>query len=126
MSPGQGAIQPGPPGGYPPGRPGAYPAPRQTESKAVVGLVLAIVSWLLCPIVLAVAALIIAGQSNRAIDASGGQLDGRSLNTATKWVAWINIVLYGLALIAGLFLLGWLLTQPDLINEITVDSGTQF
>jgi hypothetical protein len=69
---------------------------------------------------------VVAGQSNRAIDASGGQLEGRSLNTATKWVAWINIVVFGLALVAGLFLFGWLATQPDVINEIVNDSATQF
>ena len=131
---GPGAPPPAPGGYYPAGGPGygsaypygqPYPVQTQTDSKATIGLVLAIVSWLLCPIVLAIAALIVAGQSNRAIDASGGRLEGRSLNTATKWIAWINIVLYGLALVASLIFLGWLATQPDLIDQIT-DSSTQF
>ena len=91
-----------PPAGYPPQGYQAvgYPAARQTDSKAVIGLVLAISSWLVCPLITAIIALVLAGQSNRAIDASGGRLEGRSMNTATKVIAWINIVLSVLALIA--------------------------
>lgn len=92
-----------PPPGYPP--PGyqavGYPPPVQTDSKAIIGLILAISAWVVCPILPAVVALVLAGQSNRAIDLSGGRLEGRSLNTATKVISWLNL---GLAILAILVL----------------------
>jgi hypothetical protein len=79
-----------------------------------------------CPVILAIIALVVAGQSNRAIEASGGRLEGRSLNTATKWVSWINIVLTVLAILVGAIFLGVALSQnPDLFTEVT-DPSTQF
>jgi hypothetical protein len=117
-----------PPAGYPPQGYQAvgYPAARQTDSKAVIGLVLAISSWLVCPLITAIIALVLAGQSNRAIAASGGQLEGRSMNTATKVIAWINIVLSLLALLAlaGLMVFA-ITTDSSVITDIT-DSSTQF
>ena len=103
-----------------------YPTARQTDSKAVIGLVLAISSWLVCPLITAIIALVLAGQSNRAIAASGGRLEGRSMNTATKVIAWINIVLSILALIAmvGLIIFA-ATTDSSVFTEIT-DSSTQF
>jgi len=59
-----------------------------------VGLVLAVASWIVCPIVLAIVALILAKKSNDEIAASQGRVGGEGLNTATKVVAWINIGLY--------------------------------
>lgn len=126
---GPGYPPPGyPPAGYPPAGYQAvgYEAPRQTESKAVVGLILAIASWVVCPLITAIIALVLAGQSNRAIDASGGRLEGRSINTATKWVAWANIVVTVLALVAGLAFFAWAVTQdPSVFNDLT-DPDTQF
>jgi hypothetical protein len=117
-----------PPAGYPPQGYQAvgYPAAGQTDSKAVIGLVLAISSWLVCPLITAIIALVLAGQSNRAIDASGGRLEGRSMNTATKVIAWINIVLSVLALIAlvGLVIFA-ATTDSSVITDIT-DPSTQF
>ena len=124
----------GPPQGYPPsGYPpvgyqavGYPPAARQTESKAVVALILAISSWIICPFITAIAALVLAGQSNRAIVASGGRLEGRSMNTATKVIAWINIVLSVLALIGVLIaLVFFATTDSTIITDITEES-TQF
>jgi hypothetical protein len=116
-----------PPGGYQAGpAPTGYGvpgyAPRQTDSKAVIALILSITSWVLCPILPAVVALILAGQSNRAIDASGGQLDGRSMNTATKWVSWGNIVVMGIGLVIGLVFM--LLAIAN--SGITLDGSTEF
>jgi hypothetical protein len=117
-----------PPAGYPPQGYQAvgYPAARQTDSKAVIALVLAIASWLVCPLVTSIIALVLAGQSNRAIDASGGRLEGRSMNTATKVIAWINIVVSVIAVIAviGLFALA-ASSDPSVITDIT-DQSTQF
>lgn len=85
----------------PPGYPGYAPAPT-TSTSAVVGLVLAIASWAVCPIVLAIVALVLAKKSGDEIAASQGRVSGEGLNTATKVIAWINIGLYAaLAVIFG-------------------------
>lgn len=119
-APGYSAGAPGyPPAGY--GYPG-YPAPRQTDSKAVVALVLAITSWVLCPVLPAVIALVLAGQSDRAIEASGGRLEGSSMNTATRWVSWANIIVGGIGIIVALAIFGFAVSQ----GGITLDETTQF
>lgn len=117
-----------PPAGYPPVGYQAvgYPAPRQTDSKAIWGLVLALASWVLCPIVTAIAALVLASQSNRAIDASGGRLEGRTMNTATKWIAWLNIVLVGLAIIVGIGIVAWLASQDPSFWHDLGNGSTDF
>jgi uncharacterized protein involved in cysteine biosynthesis len=76
----------------------------------------------LCPILLAVVALVLAGQSDRAIEASGGRLEGSSMNTATRWVSWANIVVMSLAIIAALVLFVFAVGQ----SGITLDESTQF
>lgn len=70
-----------------------------TSTRAVIGLVLAILSWLACPIIAAIAALILARSSAREIAASNGRISGAGLNTATRIIAWINI---GISLLSGL------------------------
>ncbi|MCU0936918.1 MAG: hypothetical protein MUF66_12870 [Gammaproteobacteria bacterium] len=116
-----------PPTGYPPQGYQAvgYPAAPQSDSKAVIGLVLAIASWLVCPFILAIIALVLAGQSNRAIAASGGRLEGTSMNTATKVIAWINIVLsiLGLIALAGLLVFA-ATTDSTIITDL--NESTQF
>ncbi|MDP5094559.1 MAG: hypothetical protein NWQ12_01715, partial [Candidatus Nanopelagicales bacterium] len=106
-----GAAYPPPPPGYPPppvgypapGYPApgyAYPPAPTTSTNAVVGLVLAIVSWVVCPVIPAIIALVLARKSDLEIAASGGRVSGAGLNTATKIISWINIGLYA-ALIVG-------------------------
>jgi formate hydrogenlyase subunit 4 len=92
-------TQPPPPPGngpqyQPPGY-GQYPQQpvRQTSSDAIVALVLAILSWVVCPVILAVVALVFAGKAKTAISASNGWLDGGGMVTAAKIIAWANIVL---------------------------------
>jgi len=65
-----------------------------TSTNATVGLVLAIVSWFICPIIAAIAALLFARSSTKEIAASGGRVGGAGLNTATRIIAWINIGVY--------------------------------
>lgn len=85
--------------GYPPpGYPGYAPAPT-TSTSAIVGLVLAIASWAVCPIVLAIVALVLAKKSGDEIAASQGRVSGEGLNTATKVIAWINIGLYAAVIV---------------------------
>jgi uncharacterized protein involved in cysteine biosynthesis len=87
------------PAGY--AQPVAGPGAPRTDSKAIVGLVLSIASFMLCPVILAIVALVLAGQSDRAIASSGGWLEGRTLNRATRWISWINIVL-SIVVVVGL------------------------
>ena len=70
-----------------------------TSTNAVIGLVLAIVSWVVCPIIAAIVALVLARSSSKEIAASGGSVGGAGLNTATRIIAWINI---GVAIAVGL------------------------
>jgi hypothetical protein len=117
LPPPQGAPAPPPPAW---GQAGAgWPAQQrpQTEGKAIVALILAIGSWVVCPLVLAIVALVLAGQSNRAIDASGGRLEGRGMNTATKVISWINIVLTVLAIIAGVIFLVAVANNPEFWDQ---------
>ena len=91
---------PGAPGwGPPPGYAGYGYPPQQTDGKAITALVLAIASWVLCPVVPAIIALVLASGSQRDIEASGGRLGGDGLNKAAKIISWINL---GLALLAVL------------------------
>jgi hypothetical protein len=94
-----------------------------TESKAIVGLVLAILSWVFCPVVLAVAALIVAAQSDRAIAASHGAQDGRGMNTATRWISWANIILFGVMIVAGIIFFAFAVTVGP---GISLDDSTRF
>lgn len=89
-----------PPAPAAPSAPVAGVAP-QTSTNAIVGLVLAIVSWVLCPIIPAVAALFVARASTKEIAASNGRIGGAGLNTATRIIAWINI---GVSILAGIIL----------------------
>lgn len=59
----------------------------------MVALVAAIASFMFCPFVPAVAALIVAAGASRKIAESNGRLTGAGLVTAARWVAWINIAL---------------------------------
>ncbi len=113
-----------PPPGYPPQGYEAvgYAAAPQADSKAVVGLILSISAFVVCPFFPAVVALVLAGQSNRAIDASGGRLTGRGMNTATKAIAWINIVLAILAVIVVIVLIA----NADSITIADLDGSTEF
>lgn len=80
------------------------PAPAagpRTSTNAVIGLVLSIISWVMCPLIAAIVALILARSSTKEIAASGGTITGAGLNTATRIIAWLNIavsIIGGIAL----------------------------
>ncbi|RKS69250.1 hypothetical protein CLV35_3427 [Motilibacter peucedani] len=84
-----------------------YAAP-QTEGTAVAALVCAIGSFVVCPVVPAVVALFLARSADAAIRASHGAKTGEGLAKAARIVAWANIVLAVLAVLAlgGLLVLG--------------------
>ncbi len=88
---------------YPP--PPAYgPAP-QTSNNAVAALVLSIVSWVFCPIIPAIIALVFASKARREILASNGWVTGTGLVTSAKIVAWINIGFWAAMTIVWIFIL---------------------
>ncbi len=92
------AAYPPPAAAYPPPStpPGYASAPAQfpkTSNNAVVALVLAIGSFLICPVILSVAALIVANSAKREIQASQGWVTGDGMVTAAKVISWINIAL---------------------------------
>lgn len=88
------------PSGEPLRPPPAGYLPTRTDGSAVAALVLAILSFVVCPVVFAIVALFLASGARRKIRASGGALEGDSLCTAAVVLAWVNI---GLA-IAGILL----------------------
>ena len=97
------------------------PAARaETSTKAIIGLVLAILSWPLCPIIAAIPALILAHASDKEIAASEGRIDGSGLNTATRIVAWVNIAVYtvGGIVLAVLVAFGLIFTS---VNPFSLD-----
>jgi hypothetical protein len=75
-----------------------YTAPR-TEGTAVAALILSIVSWVLCPIIAAVVALVLAHVAGNKIDASGGRLTGNGLVRAAQIIAWIHIALFTVVMV---------------------------
>jgi hypothetical protein len=70
----------------------------------VVALVLAIASFMVCPLIPAIIALVIASQAKQEIVYSGGRVGGEGLVTAARIVAWINIAGCAL-LVVGVLLL---------------------
>ena len=99
--PSQPEYPPYPP--YPP--PPAYgPAPK-TSNNAVAGLVLSIVSWVFCPIIPAITALVVASEARREILASNGWVTGTGRVTSAKIVAWINIGFWAAVTIIWIFIL---------------------
>jgi hypothetical protein len=79
--------------GYGAVAPAAMP---QTNSNAIVAFVLAIVSWVICPIVAAIIALVFASKAKKEIEQSGGWQTGSGFVTAAKVISWINIAAMGL------------------------------
>jgi hypothetical protein len=61
--------------------------------------VLAIASFVVCPLVPAIVALVLAHTAQQKIDASGGRLTGDGLNTAARIIAWIHIGLIALVIV---------------------------
>ena len=77
------------------GQPAYAPAP-QTEGTAIGALIASILSWMFCPVVPAIVALVMIPGARRKIAESNGRLTGEGMLTAAKWVALINLAFYGL------------------------------
>lgn len=76
---------------YPPSPPAAPP----TSSKVTAALVCAILSFAVCPVVLAIVALVLAKQAADEITAAGGDAKADSTLRAARIIAWVNIILLG-------------------------------
>jgi hypothetical protein len=90
----------GPPPGWappPPGTPGYQSAPA-TDGTAIAALCCAIGAFLVCPVIPAIVALVLAHNSQQKINASGGRLTGDGLNTAARIVAWVHLALFVLVI----------------------------
>jgi len=103
--PGYGQVYGPPPGyGQPPpagyGYPG-YAAP-STEGNAIAALILAIASFVVCPVIPSIIALVLAGSAKRNILASGGAKEGLGMVTAARVIAWVNIVVVTLLIVVVL------------------------
>ena len=81
------------------GAPQYWQGPTQTESKAIIALVCAIASWVVLPLLPAIAALMIAKTAQEQIAHSGGRLTGDGMVTAAKVIAWANLALCVLGLL---------------------------
>ena len=118
--PHQASAPPPAPPSAPPPAPGytqhAYapytPEPPAT-SRATLALVLGIVGLTICPGAAAIPAWIIGNEAVKEIDASKGQLGGRSMAYAGKVTGIIGTVLAGLGLLAvgAIFLIGAVLVD---------------
>ena len=110
-----GPTTPLPPGPPQQPVPPAYPAPTEppgaagypaqfpkSSTYAVVSLVLAIGSFVLCPVILAIAALVVASSADKEIKASNGWITGDGMVKAAKISAWINIALTILVVVVAI------------------------
>jgi hypothetical protein len=84
---------PAPQWGAPPGPVGAVYGTPKTDGTAIAAFILAIGSWVICPLIAAVVALVLAHVAGNKIDASGGRLTGEGLVRAAQIIAWIHIAL---------------------------------
>lgn len=67
---------------------------------------LSIVSWVLCPVIPAVVALVLASKAEKEIDSAPDRVSGRGLILPTRIISWINIGLYAaIIVIGGVFVL---------------------
>jgi hypothetical protein len=79
-----------------------------TSSNSIVALVLSIMSWVVCPVIFAIIALVFANKADKEITANQGNMGGGSLVLASKIVSWINIGFYAALLVLGLLALFFL------------------
>lgn len=86
----------------------AEPGPR-TEGTAVLAFVLAVLSWITVPVLLAVVSLLVARSAERVIG-EDPQVAGAGLVSAARWVAWVQLLLVGMAIafVAAFFLALWM------------------
>jgi hypothetical protein len=105
----------GPGYGAPPMYGPGYGAPA-TDGTAIAALILAISSFVVCPVIPAIIALVLAGNAKRTIAASGGAKTGEGLVTAARVISWVNIALAVVVIIGLIALVA--------VGRGTVSTGT--
>lgn len=95
LIPGPGAVQM-----MPGQQPWMQPRMPTTSTNAIIALVLAILGWLFCPIIMAIAALVLASSAKREIRDSQGMVTGGGMAVAAQVISWIQIGLLGLFIVA--------------------------
>ena len=124
QQPAYGQQQPGAAGGYGQAPYGyqPYAAPPQTEGTAVGALVASILSFVLCPVIPAIVALVMIPGARRKIADSHGRLTGESLLTAAKWISIIHLALFVLAILAFVVLIavGTATSSSDVGNDFSL------
>ncbi len=112
----------------PPGQPYAYQPPPPAPGSATTALILGIVGVVMCPLVASIPAWIIGRNSVREIDASQGQLGGRSTAQAGYVLGIIGTALGALGILAflGIFAIGAMVTNEldDCSQTGTTESFT--
>ena len=99
--PGYGQQPPGygpPPPGYPYPGYGYAPTP-PSDGKPLGALICAIASFVACPVVPAIIALVLANQAEQEIRAAGRPRGDNGLITAARWIAWIHLALAAAAIL---------------------------
>jgi hypothetical protein len=83
---------------------------RRTDGTAVLALVLAAVSWVTLPVLLAAVALLLARSAERSITADPERVGGAGLVRAARWVAWVQLLVVAMAaaFLGAFFLALWL------------------
>jgi hypothetical protein len=74
----------------------------RTDGTAIAALVLAIASFVVCPIIPAVIALALIPGSRRSIASSGGTIDGLGVLTAAKIIALLNVGLLAVGIVVAI------------------------
>ena len=87
-------------GAYHPGYPGAVP--QRTSGLAIAAFGVSLASWVVAPVIGAIAALVLAHYANDEIRRSAGQVGGDWMVVAARIISWIQLAL---ALLAFLFVL---------------------
>lgn len=104
-----------------------YGPPPQTEGSAVGALVASIISWVVCPIIPAIVALVMIPGAKRKIEGSQGRLTGEGLLTAAKWISWINLALWGLMIVGfGILIAIGAATSTDTSSDFSLGGVVRF
>ncbi|RNL65032.1 DUF4190 domain-containing protein [Nocardioides marmoriginsengisoli] len=123
-----GGQYPPQPGQYPP-QPGqyqpqpGYQMPPPTPGNATAALVLGIAGLIMCPLILSIPAWIVGRNAVKQIDASQGQLGGRSMANAGYIMGIIGTILGILAIIAIVVVI---LAFPDSCTSTSTDTSFSF
>ena len=100
---------PPPPGnpqyGYNPPTPPSGNQGGSASSNAIISLVLGILSYIMCPVILGIAAWIMGNNELKAIDSGRSPEAGRMLANIGKWLGIVNIILTVIGVIVFIILM---------------------